>query len=245
MSFQSYLDNIEEKTGLTPRAIVEKAQEAGFDATTKATPIVQWLADEYGLGRGHAMAIVHLITRGTTINEKHVGSDGASRRVCRAVDRRQGEQALAGTTARRRPAHGVREPQDSSGRRRRWGVDALLGHQTRVHGDLDLAVEQTHALALDALLSEFGYSTGEDGTPDNYVVTGPAGCVDLHLYCFVGDEEGASIGIAYPRASLTGVGRIGELQVACTAREWVLEFHRRYELDAKGIADVAALETLG
>ena len=40
---------------------------------------MQWLAEEYGLGRGHAMAIVHLITRGTTISEKHVGTDGVHR----------------------------------------------------------------------------------------------------------------------------------------------------------------------
>ena len=79
MSFQAYLDNIEEKTGLTPRQLLAKAEEQGFDAKTKATPIVQWLAEEYGLGRGHAMAIVHLITRGTTISEKHVGTDGVHR----------------------------------------------------------------------------------------------------------------------------------------------------------------------
>lgn len=79
MSFQAYLDNIEEKTGLTPRELLAKAHEQGFDATTKATPIVQWLAAEYGLGRGHAMAIAHLITRGTTISEKHVGTDGVHR----------------------------------------------------------------------------------------------------------------------------------------------------------------------
>jgi len=77
MSFQAYLDNIEEKTGLTPRQFIEKAHEKGFDASTKATPIVQWLADEYGLGRGHAMALVHVITKGPKIDAKHVNSGGA------------------------------------------------------------------------------------------------------------------------------------------------------------------------
>ncbi|RQP13218.1 MAG: DUF4287 domain-containing protein [Microbacteriaceae bacterium] len=76
MSFQAYLDNIEEKTGLTPRQLIEKAHEKGFDTTTKATPIVQWLAEEYGLGRGHAMALVHVITKGPRISAKHVGSGG-------------------------------------------------------------------------------------------------------------------------------------------------------------------------
>ena len=79
MSFQAYLDNIEEKTGRTPRELLAEAEKLGFNATTKATPIVEWLANEYGLGRGHAMAIVHLVTRGTSIGEKHVGTAGAHR----------------------------------------------------------------------------------------------------------------------------------------------------------------------
>ncbi len=76
MSFQAYLDDIEDKTGLTPRQLIEKAHEEGFDTTTKATPIVQWLAEEYGLGRGHAMALVHVIPKGPRISAKHVGSGG-------------------------------------------------------------------------------------------------------------------------------------------------------------------------
>ena len=77
MSFQAYLDIIETKTGLTPRQFIELAHERGFDATTKATPIVAWLAEDYGLGRGHAMALVHVITKGPQIDAKHVGT-GAS-----------------------------------------------------------------------------------------------------------------------------------------------------------------------
>ncbi len=77
MSFQAYLDNIEDKTGLTPRQFLEKASEKGFGPGTKATPIVEWLAADYGLGRGHAMALVHVITKGAKISAKHVGSGGA------------------------------------------------------------------------------------------------------------------------------------------------------------------------
>ena len=81
MSFQAYLDNIETKTGLTPRQFVELAHERGFDETTKATPIVAWLAEDYGLGRGHAMALVHGITKGAEVSTKHVGTDGVHRDV--------------------------------------------------------------------------------------------------------------------------------------------------------------------
>lgn len=76
MSFQAYLDNIETKTGLTPRQFIQRAHEKGFDETTKSTPIVKWLADDYGLGRGHAMALVYVITNGSQIGTKHVNSGG-------------------------------------------------------------------------------------------------------------------------------------------------------------------------
>ncbi|GAA1782123.1 DUF4287 domain-containing protein [Leucobacter iarius] len=76
MSFQSYLDNIETKTGLTPRRFIELADERGFGPGTKATPILEWLQADYGLGRGHGMALVHVITKGPQISDKHVGSDG-------------------------------------------------------------------------------------------------------------------------------------------------------------------------
>lgn len=77
MSFQAYLDNIEQKTGKTPQQLVDEATAQGFGPGTKATPIVAWLKDEYGLGRGHAMALVHVITKGPQISDKHVGSTGS------------------------------------------------------------------------------------------------------------------------------------------------------------------------
>ena len=80
MSFQAYLDAIEKKTGRTPRQLMEEAHEKGLDAPgVKAGAVIEWLAADHGLGRGHAMAMVHLITKGTTISEKHVGTDGVHR----------------------------------------------------------------------------------------------------------------------------------------------------------------------
>jgi hypothetical protein len=80
MSFQAYLDTIEKKTGLTPRQLVEQAKAKGFDQPgTKAGDILAWLKDEYDLGRGHSMALVHVITKGPEISTKHVGTDGVHR----------------------------------------------------------------------------------------------------------------------------------------------------------------------
>lgn len=80
MSFQAYLDTIEKKTGLTPRQLVGIAAEKGLDAPgVKAGEILAWLKEDYDLGRGHGMALVHVIQKGPTISSKHVGSDGAHR----------------------------------------------------------------------------------------------------------------------------------------------------------------------
>lgn len=76
MSFQAYLDAVETKTGLTPRQLVDLAREKGFDETAKATPILEWLKADYDLGRGHGMALVHVITKGPQISAKHVGTEG-------------------------------------------------------------------------------------------------------------------------------------------------------------------------
>jgi hypothetical protein len=80
MSFQAYLDAVEEKTGLTPRQLLELAKRKGYDdPAVKAGTIVDWLAADYGLGRGHAMSIVHIIKKGSQISVKHVGTDGTHR----------------------------------------------------------------------------------------------------------------------------------------------------------------------
>ncbi len=80
MSFQAYLDTIEKRTGLTPRQLLAVAQERGYDdPAVKAGVIIAWLKDDYDLGRGHALAMVHVIKNGPSIDAKHVGTDGVHR----------------------------------------------------------------------------------------------------------------------------------------------------------------------
>ncbi len=76
MSFQAYLDNIEAKTGRTPddfRAWGRDkgfADETGIVAGVKAGRIVATLKEEFGLGQGHAMAIVALLKSPTLACEQ-------------------------------------------------------------------------------------------------------------------------------------------------------------------------------
>jgi hypothetical protein len=80
MTFQAYLDTIEDKTGLTPRELVAQATEKGFDdPSVKAGVILEWLKEDYGLGRGHGMAVVHVIKNGPQIKATHVGSTSTHR----------------------------------------------------------------------------------------------------------------------------------------------------------------------
>jgi len=58
MTFQAYLDNIEAKTGKTPADFKKLAKKQGLlQAGVKAGQIVAWLKKDFGLVRGHSMAI--------------------------------------------------------------------------------------------------------------------------------------------------------------------------------------------
>ena len=67
MSFQAYLDNIQAKTGKAPAEFKAMAAEkglangSGLAPGVKATQITDWLKQDFGLGHGHAMAIVALL----------------------------------------------------------------------------------------------------------------------------------------------------------------------------------------
>ena len=61
MSFQAYLDKVEELTGKTPSDFIAMAKEKNL---TQSRDIIAWLKADYGLGLGHARAIDHVIRKG-------------------------------------------------------------------------------------------------------------------------------------------------------------------------------------
>jgi Domain of unknown function (DUF4287) len=79
VSYQAYLDAIEAKTGKTPQQLLNEAAQRGFGPQTPATVVVDWLKEEYGVGRGHAMALYGVLKNGPTVPEKHVGASGSHR----------------------------------------------------------------------------------------------------------------------------------------------------------------------
>ena len=61
MSFQAYLDNIEGKTGKTPKQFIAEAKKKKL---TESRDIIAWLKQDYGLGLGHARALDYVIRHG-------------------------------------------------------------------------------------------------------------------------------------------------------------------------------------
>jgi len=118
-----------------------------------------------------------------------------------------------------------------------WGVDALLGEQTRSHADLDLwlsalqfefLVRAVSAMGLDRL-----YPWGDD-RPWNFVLLdGGRLRVDLHVFEIRADGElhyGSAIdGEVLPSGALDGRGTIGGVEVACESIEASLRFHTGYQ----------------
>ncbi len=129
-----------------------------------------------------------------------------------------------------------------------WGVDALLGRQTRPHADLDIAVEKRHVAALEDLLHARGYwrVDRDRERPWNFVLANGAGRrIDFHV--IVLDDDGNGVygppenGEQYPAAALTGRGTVAGRSVSCISPEWSVQFHTGYPVDNEDWADVSAL----
>ena len=67
MTFQTYIDNIQAKTGKSAADFKKMAEAKGLTedgvlrTDVKAAEIIRWLKDDFELGHGHAMAIVALL----------------------------------------------------------------------------------------------------------------------------------------------------------------------------------------
>lgn len=124
-----------------------------------------------------------------------------------------------------------------------WGVDALLGKQTRPHADLDIALEHKYVPKLRHLLEARGYRDipRDDTRECNFVMGDDKGHeIDFHSYIF--DTQGNNIfGVNYPLESLTGMGSINGYPVKCISPEWMVKFHTGYPLDENDYRDVLAL----
>ncbi len=71
MTFAAYITAVEAKTGMPLADLLALAQARGLAVAGRTAPgvkagqIVDWLAADYGMGRGHAMA-VYAVLKGKT-----------------------------------------------------------------------------------------------------------------------------------------------------------------------------------
>jgi len=130
-----------------------------------------------------------------------------------------------------------------------WGVDALLGEQTREHSDLDLWLPATQLERLFVAFVERGidriYPWPGD-RPWNFVLHDGARLrVDLHLYEPLADHSfhyGSAIsGVAFPTEALSGQGTIAGTAVRCESPAWAVRWHTGYPPRAVDRHDVPRL----
>jgi lincosamide nucleotidyltransferase A/C/D/E len=130
-----------------------------------------------------------------------------------------------------------------------WGVDALLGRQTRTHADLDVVVQEKDLRLLFEFLQDRGFRElpRDDSRAWNFVMGDGRGReIDLHVIAI--DREGNGIygpperkeGM-YPAAALQGQGQIEDLSVRCVSPEFQIRSHAAYEPDETDYEDVRAL----
>ena len=129
-----------------------------------------------------------------------------------------------------------------------WGVDALVGRQTRHHRDLDMAVDGAHLpWCLDTLVG-MGYEVETDWLPVRVELVSHEGWVDLHPVEFDAAGNGIQAGLhgatfEYPVEALVN-GELDGRLVPCLSAGLQIAFHTGYEPRSQDVHDLALLRSL-
>ena len=128
-----------------------------------------------------------------------------------------------------------------------WGVDALLGEQTRPHADLDVVLDIEQLADAQAALAPLGFRLTEDELPTRCVLQDDRGRqLDVHPVRFDANGSGWQAqpdapDFEYTAAGLAGQGIIGGRPVRCLSAELQLTTHQAYEPDNNDRHDVRLL----
>lgn len=125
-----------------------------------------------------------------------------------------------------------------------WGVDALLGEQTRQHDDIDLFLEREQGMRFIGTLKRHGFVQvlRSYTTADHTVWEDAEGrIVDLHLFEYESDDTIRFEDGVYPAATFGATGRIGDRIVRCIPPAEQVAFHCGYDYDADDMHDVRLL----
>lgn len=127
-----------------------------------------------------------------------------------------------------------------------WGVDALIGAETRSHKDLDLIVARREAQVLHALLEDLAFELVV-GDPSAGLYRNDAGArIDITTVEF--DEHGHARCMTktggehvYKLGALTGSGEIGGVTVSCLSVAAQIQVHTGYRPREEDRHDVGLL----
>lgn len=131
-----------------------------------------------------------------------------------------------------------------------WGVDALLGTQSRDHDDLDIAVPAEHEALVLATLEALEFAVTTDWRPVRIALCDPAGReVDVHPIHLRPDGSAWLPGIDGKRFEYSSdcftSGVIAGRGVPCLSASQQAIFHQGYQLKDKDRADLQALIAAG
>lgn len=128
-----------------------------------------------------------------------------------------------------------------------WGVDALLGSETRPHDDLDIVVAVAQLDNARDALRALGYVLAVDELPTRCVLRDPADRrIDVHPVTIGPTGEGrqrlpdGTDGI-YPAEGFGGQGIVGGEPVRCITADVQIRHHLGYEPDDDDRYDVRLL----
>lgn len=129
-----------------------------------------------------------------------------------------------------------------------WGVDALVGRQTRPHQDLDVFIDEDHEADFMAWLTSRGYRVTEDWRPVRVELSSPLGQVDVHAMRLdpagTGVQQGLD-GEVYLHPSRQRVtGLIDGQAVVVASAERARELRSGYPPRAVDLHDLAVLDEL-
>ena len=140
-----------------------------------------------------------------------------------------------------------------------WGIDALLGEQTRPHKDLDVIMLLDDVVRMRELLARDGYGLKDLWSENRWVMDSHGGETaaafvlqdsegrELDVHAMHLDDRGNGMpaweagGLVFKRQDLAGEGIIAESAVRCLSPEMQVLCHRGYELPDEQLRDLELL----
>ena len=125
-----------------------------------------------------------------------------------------------------------------------WGVDALVGHETRKHNDIDIFVERKDYYKFIQIIKDNGfYEKKTEYTTANHTVWEDVKKRIIDLHCFEYAKNGEILygGDRFPSETFSGTGKIEEIEVSCIEPYSQVTFHSGYDYDENDMHDVRLL----